>query len=142
MPAKRLHKLVLCSTGAKIGNPDTWVPRIDAVRKGGTKSIARDMERWFTGVSGNASPQTVERLSICGKHQPKVSSLLRSFARSRLPRKHSAIRTPTLVISGLTIRARRLLTANSWQANCRRPLCELDAPLIDIEQRDVSPGGV
>src|SRR6202045_2352464 len=37
--AKRLHKIVLCSTAAKIGNADTWNARIAAVRKGGAKSI-------------------------------------------------------------------------------------------------------
>src|SRR6267378_6962305 len=60
---KRLHKLVLCSTGAKIGNPDTWDARIDAVRKSGTKSIAAGtMESWFTASFREREPQTVERI--------------------------------------------------------------------------------
>jgi 3-oxoadipate enol-lactonase len=45
----RLHKLVLCNTGAKIGTPEVWAARIEAVKSGGMKSIAPAvMERWFT----------------------------------------------------------------------------------------------
>src|SRR6266403_5403526 len=45
--ATRLHKLMLCSTGAKIGTADAWNNRIEAVRRNGTKSIAAaTMERW------------------------------------------------------------------------------------------------
>ncbi len=49
---KRLHKLALCSTAAKIGNAQTWNARIDAVRKGGMKAVApATMDRWFTARS-------------------------------------------------------------------------------------------
>jgi 3-oxoadipate enol-lactonase len=61
--AKRLHKLVLCSTGAKIGNAEIWNARIETVRTGGTKSIsATTMERWFTAPFREREPQTVERI--------------------------------------------------------------------------------
>ena len=36
----RFHKLILCNTAAKIGTPEIWNPRIEAVRKGGMKSIS------------------------------------------------------------------------------------------------------
>src|SRR5580765_5135681 len=59
----RLHKLVLCSTGAKIGTADAWNARIEAVRKAGTKSIAATtMERWFTTSFREREPQTVQRI--------------------------------------------------------------------------------
>src|SRR6266481_5188429 len=46
---ERLQKLVLCSTGAKIGTADAWNNRIEAVRWTGTKPIAAaSLERWFT----------------------------------------------------------------------------------------------
>lgn len=48
----RLHKLVLCNTAAKIGGPDTWDPRIEAVEKGGQQAMlelgAGAVGRWFT----------------------------------------------------------------------------------------------
>jgi 3-oxoadipate enol-lactonase len=41
--------LVLCNTAHKIGTPEMWNARIDAVRKGGLASIADAvLERWFS----------------------------------------------------------------------------------------------
>ncbi|MEZ5833943.1 MAG: 3-oxoadipate enol-lactonase [Dongiaceae bacterium] len=41
--------LVLCDTAHKIGTPDMWNARIDAIRKGGIASIADALlERWFS----------------------------------------------------------------------------------------------
>jgi 3-oxoadipate enol-lactonase len=47
--ANRFHKIILCSTAAKIGTSDTWTTRIQTVQKGGMKAVA-DMvvDRWFT----------------------------------------------------------------------------------------------
>lgn len=45
----RFHKLVLCNTAAKIGTPETWNARIQAVQAGGMKAVAGAViERWFT----------------------------------------------------------------------------------------------
>ena len=45
----RLHKLVLCNTGAKIGNTEGWNARIESVRSNGMKSLAPAViQRWFT----------------------------------------------------------------------------------------------
>jgi len=100
---KRLHKLVLCSTGAKIGNDEIWDARIETVRKGGTKSIAAGaMERWFTQQFREREPQTVERI----KHMVESTSTEGFIACCEALREAdfresiSAIRTPTLVISG------------------------------------------
>jgi 3-oxoadipate enol-lactonase len=47
--ANRLHKIVLCSTAAKIGTPESWNARIDAVQKGGMHAVAAGVvERWLT----------------------------------------------------------------------------------------------
>ena len=47
--ANRLHKIVLCNTAAKIGTPETWNARIDAVQKGGMRAVAGAvLERWLT----------------------------------------------------------------------------------------------
>jgi len=46
---QRLHQLVLCNTGAKIGNIEGWNARIESIRSGGMKSLAPAViERWFT----------------------------------------------------------------------------------------------
>jgi 3-oxoadipate enol-lactonase len=41
--------LILCDTGAKIGNPEMWDTRIAAVEEGGIEALADTiLERWFT----------------------------------------------------------------------------------------------
>jgi 3-oxoadipate enol-lactonase len=100
---KRLHKLVLCSTAAKIGNAETWNARIEAVRKSGMKSIAAaTMERWFTARFREREPQTVERI----RHMVETTNVQGFIACCEALREAdfregiSAIRPPTLVISG------------------------------------------
>jgi len=99
----RLQKLVLCNTAAKIGTPETWAPRIDAVRKGGMKSIsAAVVERWFTPSFRAKSPQviaTTQRMIESTHPEGYVANCaaVRDFdERERI----AAIRTPTLVICG------------------------------------------
>jgi 3-oxoadipate enol-lactonase len=99
----RLRKLALCSTAAKIGNADTWNARIEAVRNGGTKSIAAaTMERWFTARLREREPQTVERI----KHMVESTSpdgfiaCCEALREADFRDSISKIRTPTLVISG------------------------------------------
>jgi len=44
-----VHLLVLCDTAHKIGTPEMWNARIEAIRKGGMSAIADGlMERWFS----------------------------------------------------------------------------------------------
>jgi 3-oxoadipate enol-lactonase len=46
---ERVRALVLCDTAAKIGDTETWNPRIQAVEQGGIEAVAdATMERWFT----------------------------------------------------------------------------------------------
>jgi 3-oxoadipate enol-lactonase len=59
---QRLAKLVLCNTSPKIGTADTWNARIQAVRDGGTKSVAQIVvERWFTPDFRAKNPAIVEK---------------------------------------------------------------------------------
>jgi 3-oxoadipate enol-lactonase len=56
----RLDKLVLCNTSAKIGTPEIWGARIDAVNKNGMKGIAPAViERWFTAGFRDNEPAKV-----------------------------------------------------------------------------------
>src|SRR5262249_5656259 len=57
---ERLGKLVLCNTGAKIGTPESWGARIEAVKKGGMTSVAPQViERWFTSGFRSKEPAKV-----------------------------------------------------------------------------------
>jgi 3-oxoadipate enol-lactonase len=45
----RVDKLVLCNTAARIGQPEAWQTRIEAVGKNGLESMAAGLvERWLT----------------------------------------------------------------------------------------------
>jgi 3-oxoadipate enol-lactonase len=100
--AKRVQKLALCSTGAKIGNAETWNARIEAVRKGGTKSVAAaTMERWFTARFREREPQTVERIqqTLANTSTEGYIACCEALRDADFRESVSAIRTPTLVIS-------------------------------------------
>jgi 3-oxoadipate enol-lactonase len=59
---QRLDKLVLCNTSPKIGTAESWNGRIQAVRDGGTKSVAQIVvERWFTPDFRAKNPAIVEK---------------------------------------------------------------------------------
>jgi 3-oxoadipate enol-lactonase len=99
---RRLHKLALCSTAAKIGNPHTWNARIEAVRKGGTKSIAAaTMERWFTENFREREPQTVERIRhmVESTNADGFIACCEALREADFRESITAIHTPTLVIS-------------------------------------------
>ena len=101
--AKRLRKLALCSTGAKIGTADAWNARIEAVRKNGTKSIAAaTMERWFTTSFRDREPQTVERIQkMVESTRPEgFIACCEALREADFRESIKQIRTPTLVLSG------------------------------------------
>ena len=57
----RLQKLILCNTGAKIGNDEGWNARIASVtNEGMAETAAGAIGRWFTPEFAAAEPQTVE----------------------------------------------------------------------------------
>jgi len=100
---ERLHKLVLCSTAAKIGNAETWNARIDAIRKHGAKSIAAGtMERWFTEGYREKSPQAVERIRrmVESTTTEGYVACCEALREADFREAIAEIRTPTLVISG------------------------------------------
>ena len=101
--AARLNKLILCNTAAKIGGPDLWNTRIEAVRKGGMNSISTAvMERWFSATYRANSPEVVATIKlILESANPEGyaanCAALRDFdARETI----AAIHIPTLVIAG------------------------------------------
>jgi 3-oxoadipate enol-lactonase len=100
---ERLNSLVLCNTGAKIGTPEGWNSRIEAVRKNGMKSIASAVvERWFTTAFRQKSPAIISNIlkmieETNADGYSACCAAVRDFdCREQL----SSVRTPTLVISG------------------------------------------
>src|SRR5271157_554633 len=71
--ANRFHKIVLCSTAAKIGTPESWNARIDAVHKGGMHAVAAGVvERWLTpGYRASHAAETAAVLRMLEEGNPE-----------------------------------------------------------------------
>jgi 3-oxoadipate enol-lactonase len=100
---QRVDRLVLANTAAKIGTAEMWNARIDAVRKGGTASIASAvLARWFTSaLLDTPTPMiaqmrsTFERTSADG-YAASCAAVRDMDQRHLLGRIHA----PALVIAG------------------------------------------
>jgi 3-oxoadipate enol-lactonase len=101
--ATRLHKLILCDTAAKIGTPEMWNSRIEAVRKGGMKSISTAvMERWFSSTYRASSPEVVAAIKIILESLNPDGYIANCAAVRDFDARETiaAITVPTLVIAG------------------------------------------
>lgn len=100
---ERVEKLVLMDTAARIGTPEAWNARIDAVLKKGVAAIGDQiMERWFSPVYRDAEPDAfagwqrmLERTPATGYADTCVA--LRD---ADLTEAIGGILAPTLVIAG------------------------------------------
>lgn len=100
---ERIDRLVLCSTGARIGDLETWNARIAAVRAGGVASITGPlMERWFTARFRDRSPEVVTRTRAMVENTPRegYAACCEAVRDADLRSDLSAVRAPTLVIAG------------------------------------------
>src|SRR5712692_8908423 len=100
---ERLRKIVLCNTAARIGTAEVWNARIDAVSKGGMKSVAPAIiERWFTPAFRSAAPETDSNTQrIVEASPPDGYSAYCAAIRDMDQRESIAcIRVPTLVVCG------------------------------------------
>ena len=101
--ADRFHKLVLCNTAAKIGTPEIWNPRIEAVRKGGMKSISAGvMERWFSVEYRAKSLEVVASTKLTFEDANPEGYVANCAAIRDFDARDSiaGIKIPTLVIAG------------------------------------------
>jgi len=99
----RLHSLVLSNTAAKIGTPEIWNVRIDAVRKGGMKSISTAvMERWFSAAFRANSPEVVATIKVKFESTNPEGYIANCAAIRDFDVRQAVatIRVPTLVIAG------------------------------------------
>lgn len=100
---ERFGKFVLCNTGARIGDADTWQPRIDAVLSGGMAGIAEAVvDRWFTKRFQDADPKAVDRIRaiILRTSAAGYAGCCAALRDADLREDIKAIALPTLVIAG------------------------------------------
>ncbi len=60
---ERVDRLILCSTSAVMGPPESWTERAALVRREGTAAVADSVvARWFTRAFAAAQPDVVARI--------------------------------------------------------------------------------
>jgi 3-oxoadipate enol-lactonase len=101
--SRRVSRLVLANTAARIGTSESWSERIRAVREGGMKEAADlAMPRWFTDDFREKRPDVAARFHAIASSCP-LDSYLAACAALRdadLRRDLHRIMTPTLVVAG------------------------------------------
>ena len=100
---ERVDRLVLSNTAAKIGTPEMWNARIEALRKDGTAGIAAGlMERWFTPAFRASAAPTVEamRNKVANSSTPGYIACCEAIRDHDERTSIADIRVPTLVIAG------------------------------------------
>ncbi|SEM36729.1 3-oxoadipate enol-lactonase [Pseudomonas sp. ok272] len=103
---ERLHKLVVCNTAAKIGEPSVWNPRIETVLRDGPVAMValRDasIARWFTPDFAVANPAVAKQITdMLATTSPQGYAANCAAVRDADFREQvSSIQVPLLVIAG------------------------------------------
>lgn len=100
---QRLHKAVLCNTSPKIGTLESWNTRIETVRAGGMEAVADGiLERWYTAGFRSSHRSEVDATREMLLESPAKGYVACCAAVRDMDQREtvSAIRVPTLVISG------------------------------------------
>ena len=100
---ERLNRLILSNTAAKIGNDDGWNARIDAVTKGGVKSVSNVViDRWFTPEFQAKAPGEIEKIRKVFERSDAAGYIASCQAVKAFDfrEKVGGVRVPTLLIAG------------------------------------------
>jgi 3-oxoadipate enol-lactonase len=100
---ERFHKIVACSAAAKIGTPESWNARIEAVNKGGMKAVASAViERWFTPSFRTTNPMDVSAMQAMLENANPDGYVANCTAVRDMDLRDSlaTLKVPTLIVSG------------------------------------------
>jgi 3-oxoadipate enol-lactonase len=100
---KRLNKLILSNTAAKIGNDDGWNTRIETVKESGVKSVSTIViDRWFTPEFQTKAPAEIEKIRNVFEHSDDAGYIACCEAVKAFDfrEKVGGVRVPTLLIAG------------------------------------------
>ena len=103
MAPERIGKLVLCSTGARIGSAEQWKSRIDTVLEKGMEAVTDTIiARWFTQGFLQNNPSVIKPIRQMLLDSSPEGYVSCSVAVRDTDERESVrgIRAPTLVISG------------------------------------------
>ena len=100
---KRIAKIVLCNTAARIGTQESWNTRIDSVHRGRVSAISQGvLDRWFTRSFHEREPATVDRFRkiLEATHPDSYAATCAAIRDADFRTEVSKIRAKTLVVSG------------------------------------------
>jgi 3-oxoadipate enol-lactonase len=100
---ERVRRLVLCCTSARLGPPEAWTDRAEAVRRDGTAGLAAGVVgRWFTPGWLQAHPATAAEMQAMVAATPSegYASCCAAIGSMDLTDALPHIRAKTLVIAG------------------------------------------
>jgi 3-oxoadipate enol-lactonase len=100
---KRIAKIVLCNTAARIGTQESWNTRIESVRRGGVTAISQGvLDRWFTRSFHEREPATVDRFRkiLEATHPDSYAATCAAIRDADFRTEAPKIRTRALVIAG------------------------------------------
>jgi 3-oxoadipate enol-lactonase len=101
--ASRMKGLVLCSTAAKIGTPETWNARIKDVKERGMAAVATTVVlRWFSENFVKKSPEVIEAMRQMLLQAPPegYAACCAAIRDADLSQDLSRVTARTLVIAG------------------------------------------
>ncbi len=99
---ERVDRLVLCSTSALMGPPETWTERAALVRRSGMGAVADTVvARWFTPGFAAAAPEVVQRIraQLAATPPEGYAGCCEAIREMDLRPDLPAISAPTLVIA-------------------------------------------
>ncbi|WP_118183611.1 3-oxoadipate enol-lactonase [Paraburkholderia phosphatilytica] len=139
---KRIDRVVLCNTAAKIGSPEVWVPRAARARNEGMLALADAvLPRWFTPACFEREPLMMAVIRDVFVHTDNEGYALNceGLNAADLRAETASIAAPSLVISGTHDLAATPAQGQELAASIRGArYVELDASHIsNIEQREV-----
>ena len=98
-----LRAVVLSNTAAKIGTPEMWAERMDAVRAGGIGALEEGiLQRWFSGRWRRENPVTLAgwRHMLCRTPVSGYLGCSAAIAETDLFESTARLRLPVLAIAG------------------------------------------
>jgi 3-oxoadipate enol-lactonase len=100
----RVDRLVLCCTAARLGGPDMWTPRAEAVLRDGSTASLTDasLDRWLTPAFRAAHPEVEAALRRTFESTPAAgyAGCAHAIGAMDLRPDLTRIAAPTLVIAG------------------------------------------
>ncbi|CAJ9729598.1 3-oxoadipate enol-lactonase [Burkholderia pseudomallei] len=101
--AKRVDRVVLSNTSAKIGSPEIWAPRARKARAEGMAALADAvLPRWFTAAFFEREPRLIDVIRDTFNHTDKDGYAANCDALNAADLRDEAkgIAVPTLVVTG------------------------------------------